>query len=636
MLDIMRRKKRLKIILWLVIFSLALGMLLFFVPGVNMGSVTTDTSAASVDGEAIPMQEFAENYRRVVNNYTKNQKVDPETLRAMGLPKQVLDGMITEKVMEVTAKRLGLDVTTEEVRQAIQAYPYFQDQGKFIGLEGYKSVLNANGVTVTEFERDIRNSEMSRKLRQIVSDALNVSDRELRDEFARSNQQTVADYVFLKKSDYEKRVKPTEAELQAYFNEHKDAYRIKEKRRAQYLLVPTGPIIPGIKVTDQEIRAEWDQRPHEETVESAHILFKVSDSSKEAEVKAKAESVLKLAKSNADFAGLAKKYSEDPGTAAKGGELGPVQRGQGLVKEFEDAIFSMKAGEISLAKTEFGFHIIKVMKHEKPTLEAARPALIAAIQQKRAQEIARQKAEQVATNALKTKDLAAAAKDLGVAEEINETKAFKKDDSSFEFGISQALQNEVFELKEIGSVGKAVEHPLGFAVSKLIEVQMPKAGDFASSRAQVEKDYADFKAKELVQAEAKKLSEEAGKQGSLEKAAKQMGLTTKTSQPFNISGTPNPEIGTNSAFNQTAFDLAPGAVSSPLVLLDNQVVLQVKSRTPFDEAAFEKQRSELRDKALQANQEPYFQDYVRKLTEDLEKAGKIRRNQKALQNPNSY
>jgi peptidyl-prolyl cis-trans isomerase D len=635
MLDIMRRKKRMKLILWLVLFSLTLGMLLFFVP--TMGSVmTTDTSAASVDGETIPMQEFAESYRRVVSNYTKNQKVDPETLRTMGLPKQVLDGIITEKVMEVTAKRFGLEVTPEEVRQAIQAYPYFQDQGKFIGLEGYKSVLNANGVTVTEFERGIRNSEMSKKLRQIVSDSLSVSDRELKEEFSRSSQQTVADYVLLKKSDFDKRVKPTEAELQAYFNEHKDSYRIKEKRRAQYLLVPMAQILPGIKVTDQEILAEWNQKPHEETVESAHILFKVADPSKEAEVKAKAESILKLAKAGADFAGLAKKYSEDTGTAPNGGVLGPVQKGQGLVKEFEDAIFSIPVGEIALVKSEFGFHIIKVLKREKPTLEAAKPILMAAIQQRKAQEIARQKAEQAATYALKQKDLAAAAKDLGVPTEIKDTNPFKKDDNSFEFGISQALQNEIFELKEIGSVGKAVEHPLGFAVPKLVEVQMPKAGDFASSRVQVEKDYADLKAKELVQAEAKKLSEEAGKQGSLEKAAKQMGFTAKTTQPFNMSGTPASEIGTNSPFNQVAFDLAPGAVSSPLLLLDNQVVLQVKSRTPFDQAAFEKQKPELRDKLLQAAQEPYFQDYIRKLTEDLEKAGKIHINAKALQNPSSY
>jgi peptidyl-prolyl cis-trans isomerase D len=132
MLDIMRRKKRLKIILWLVIFSLALGMLLFFVPGINIGNVTTDSSAATVDGQAIPMNDFYSTYRRVVKQYSDRgkNKVDPETLKAMGVPKQVLDELITERVLQTAATRFGIDVTENEVRRAIETYPSFQDQGR--------------------------------------------------------------------------------------------------------------------------------------------------------------------------------------------------------------------------------------------------------------------------------------------------------------------------------------------------------------------------------------------------------------------------------------------------------------------------------------------------------------------------
>ncbi len=634
MLDIMRRKKRLKMVLWLVILSLALGMLLFFVPGVNTGMVATDTSAASVDGQAIPMQEFAEAYRRVVENYSNRGKnrVDPETLRAMGLPKQVLDSLIAKKVIEAAAKRLGLDVTEDEVREAVEKYPYLQDQGKFIGLERYKAILAANNITIPEFEQDIRFEQLSGKLRQIITDSLTVSDRELRDEFSRTNQQTVVDYVLLKKDDFSKRAKPTEAELRAYFDLHKDMYRIREKRRAQYLLIPVSQIFPTVKVTDQEIRSEWEQKPHEETVTAAHILFKISDPSKEAEVKTKAESVLKLAKAGQGFAGLAKKYSEDTSNAAQGGLLEPFQRNGQMVKEFESAAFSLKAGEISgLVRTQYGYHIIRVLKHETPSFESSKSSLITAVQVRKAQEIAKQKAEQAATIALQHKDLNLAAKDLGIAVEVKETNFFTKEDNPFDFGISQAFRDEIFELKEIGSIGKAVELPLGYAVPKLIEVQMPKPGDFAQSRNQVEKDFANIQVKDLMQAASKKLSEDAGKQGSLEKAAKGMGFSVKVSQSFSLSGTPAPEIGSNPAFNQAAFDLAPGGVSSPIPLLDNVAVLQVKSRSPFDEAAFQKQKAELKQRILESNQGSYFQDYIRKVTEDFEKSGKIRVNPKALE-----
>jgi peptidyl-prolyl cis-trans isomerase D len=639
MLDLMRRKKRLKFILWVVIFSLALGMLLFFVPGVNMGSVATDTNAATVDGQPIPMKDFASTYRRTVERYSNGgkNKTDPETLKALGLSRQVLDELITSKVVEILAERFGIQATPDEVRQAVETHPYLQDQGKFIGVERYKALLAANNYTVTDFEEDIYKSVLANKLREIITDSLDVSDRELRDEFSKTNQKTQVDYVILKNEDFKKRVNPAEAELRSYFDAHKEMYRIKEKRRAQYLLVPVSQILPSVTVTEQEILNEWNQSPHEETVEASHILFRVANASKDAEVKAKAEAVLRRAKAGEDFAALAKKHSEDTKSAAQGGYLGPFQRGQ-MIKEFEDAAFSLKPGEISdLVRTPYGYHIIKVSRHEIPTLESNRARLTAAIQLKKAQDIAKQKAEEAARLAAKQKDLSLAGRNLGVAVEIKETSLFTKEENALAIGIPEALRDEIFELKEINSIGKAVEHPSGYAVPKLIEVQMPKPGDFAESRAQVLKDCIDSKATELMQAEAKKLSEEAAKQGSLEKAAKGMGLSATTSQEFNITGTPSPEIGTNSPFNKAAFELEPGSVSTPQPLLNNTVVFQVKSRTPFDESAFLKKKAELRKKLLSSIQDPYFQDFISKVTEDLEKAGKIRINPKALeQAPQSY
>jgi peptidyl-prolyl cis-trans isomerase D len=627
MLDIMRRNKRIKLILWAVIASLGLGMLLFFIPGTNLGGDTVDNSAATVDGQSISLREYKSAYNKLVQRYSRNGRnpIDPEMLKAMGVPDQVLDELIGIKVIKIIAKRFGIEVAPAEIARIIETDPSLQEQGKFIGVDRYTAIL---GNSVADYEEGINTSLLVKKLREVLTDSLDVGEIEMREEFSRTNQKTQVDYALLKAEEYKKRLKPTEAELRSYFEEHKAAYTVKEKRRAQYLLVPSSQFMPSMQVTEQEIAAELKKQSHDEAVEVAHILFSVSNSAKDADVKVKAEDVLKRAKAGENFAALAKKYSEDPGSARKGGELGPVRRGGGLVKEFEDAAFSLDSGKISgLVKTQYGYHIIKALKHEKPTKEFCRASLIL----KKSQDEARRYAKEAASLLEKQKDLSLAAGKLGVKSEIKETRLIKNDDIMSDAGIPEAMRDEIFKLKEINAIGKVVESTLGYAIPKLLEVQMPRPGDFSESRSQVEKQYADFKAKELMQANAKKLSEEAIKQGSLEKAANTTGISIKRSEEFSISGTPSPEIGQNSQFTKTAFDLKPGAVSTPQSIDENMMaVFQVKSRTPFDDLAYQKEKPELRTRLLQSLQEPYFQDYVRRVREELEKSRKIRKNPDAI------
>lgn len=633
MLDIMRRKKRLKIVLWLVIVSLALGMLLFFVPGSNIGGVAVDTLAATVDGQSISINDLATAYRRTLDNYKAGGAgdLDPEMLKRLGIPRQVLNSLISAKVVQVIAARVGLEVTADEIRMEIETHPNLQDRGSFIGVDRYKALLAANNISVAEFEEDVRYSILENKLREVITDSIDVSDSELRDDFSRTSQRTTVDYVALKLEDFKKRLKPSEADLQAYFNEHRDDYRIKEKRKAQYLLIPLAEVVRNVQVTEQEILQEWNLAPHEETVEVSHILFRVQDDSKDAEVKARAEAVLKRIKAGEDFTELAKKYSEDPGSAEQGGYLGIIHRGQ-TVRAFEDAAFSLNPGEVSdLVRTEFGYHIILVSQKNTPTLESSRSSLVTTIRQRKAQDLAKKKAEEAAGLAETQNDLNIVAKDVDSGAEVQETDLFSNNENAFALGISQELMTEIFQLREIGSIGEPVEHPLGYAIPKLVEVQMAKPGDLATARDRVLEDYLEAKAKEQMETEAKKLSEEAVRQKSLENAATSMGLSVSTSQEFKFSEPAAPEIGTNSAFNTAAFDLKPGAVSEPIPISDGTAVLQVKSRSPFDEAAFEKEKAGIRERLLQSERDPYFQEYVQEIRGKLEKEGKIRVNAKALE-----
>jgi peptidyl-prolyl cis-trans isomerase D len=293
---------------------------------------------------------------------------------------------------------------------------------------------------------------------------MDVSERELREEFARENVEAQVRYALLKKADFTGRVKPSESDLRTYFESHKDKYHIKEERRVQYLLIDVAAISNSIEVSEREIEDEWARQERQETVDSSHIFFKVEDQAKEADVKAKAEAVLKLAKGGADFAELAKKHSQDEGSAPQGGNLGPAPRGR-MPTAFEDAAFSLKPGDISdLVRTELGYHIIKVLRHEIPSLEENKASIKRAVQLNKASEVAKQKSVEAQKLAETEKDLAAIARKVGVPETITETPFLAKTADASAMGLSQPLIDEIFRLKEVNGVGRAVDHHTGYAI----------------------------------------------------------------------------------------------------------------------------------------------------------------------------
>ncbi len=634
MLDLMRRKKRLKAVLWVVIFALSLGMLLFFVPGQNIGVSGLDNSAASVAGEDIPMKEFSDAYHRLLDSYSQGgrNRLDPEMAKTLGLTRQTLDSLINVRVMEYAAQQLGLSVTAQEVREAVESNPNMQDRGSFIGVDRYKALLAANNMAVTQFENSIRQSLLARKVHKIVSDAIDVTPQQLKDEFEHTNLEAQASFVIVKKEDLKKKVTPAEAELRTYFEANRDKYKIPEERRAQYLLLSTSAVAATLTVTNQELQAEWAKQPKDEMVDASHILIKITDPAKDAEGRTKALEALKKARAGEDFAELAKKYSDDTGSKNQGGNLGPFTRGK-MVKEFEDAAFRLKDGEISdLVKSPYGYHIIKTLKHITPTLEAERLTLERNIRLEKAGTMLKQKAQEAQKLAETQKDLNAVAKALNVPGEIKDTGFISRTSDPIAIGLSQAMVEEIFKLKDVNSVGKTAEVPAGYALPKLIEVHLPRPPDFAQARPAVEKDFIELKASDLAKAEAQNISDDASKAGDLEKAAKKFGLTAKTTSPFKRDATPDPDLSGATQFNKVAFEKAVGQVGGPISLDGGNrfVVLQVKSRTPFDEAAFNKQKSDLRERLLMQSRDIYFEEYIRRLTESLKNAGKIRINPNAI------
>ena len=291
---------------------------------------------------------------------------------------QAAQQLIDEKAMVAEAHRLGLRTNDDELRDDLQhgqlGATLFPD-GKFVGQEEYEQFIQRNNMTIPEFEALEKDYILIRKLQALVSGTVFVTDSQVRAEFERRDTKIKFNYAVITQGDILNSLHPTDEELKAYYDRNKASYNnsIPEKRQIKYVLVDSGKIAASTNVSDQDLLAYYDQHRDEyrvpEQVKVRHILIKTplptpggkEDEKAVADARAKADDVLKQLKAGGDFAKLAEKYSEDPGTAKKGGELDWIGRGR-TVPEFEKAAFSLPKGQISdLVKSSYGYHIIQVL-----------------------------------------------------------------------------------------------------------------------------------------------------------------------------------------------------------------------------------------------------------------------------------
>src|SRR5258708_6930332 len=297
------------------------------------------------------------------------------------LASQAAEQLINEKALVAEAHRMGLRVSDDELRDELQhgqlGSMLFPD-GKFVGQEEYENFVQRNDLTVPQFERLEKDFILVRKLRALVSSSAFVGDTEVRDEFNRRNTKVKFEYAVITQADILRGLHPTDEELKAFYERNKATYNnsIPEKRQIKYVVVDSAKIAMATTVTDQDLQAYYDQHRDEyrvpEQVKVSHIPIKTplpapgakEDEKAIADARAKAEGVLKALKVGGDFAKLAEKYSDDPGSAKRGRELGWIGRAR-TVPEFEKAAFSPGKGQNrDLVKSNYRFHIIHL--EDKP------------------------------------------------------------------------------------------------------------------------------------------------------------------------------------------------------------------------------------------------------------------------------
>lgn len=637
-----------KIVLSSILLVFCGAMVITLIPGGLGSSLGLGQPAAGVVADVGSQTVTREEVVHQAQAMLRQQFPRGNAMSAQLLPyftSRAAEQLITEKAIINEAQRMGFRATDEDVVDELQHGPYaatFFPGGKFIGQDAYENLLQQNELTIPQFEQDIKNEILFRKLRDLVTSGAAVSDTDVRQEFEKRNTKVKFQYAFFSEADLRKQIHPTDAELKAFYDQHKAEYNnsIPEKRKIAYVLIDSNKLASDTQVSDQDLRSYYDQHRDEyrvpEQVTVSHILIKTPTPGPDGKVdqkavdaaRAKAEDVLKQVRAGGNFAELAKKYSDDPGSAKNGGSLGPVQRGR-TVPEFEKEAFSLPKGQISdLVKTTYGFHIIKVddkqQAHTK-TLDEVKSQIEPLIRQQKAARAAESQANALLTGARSEGlDKTATAKKMSVVT----TDFFARTDALPGIGNSPQLTDAVF-----GAAEKAppdiVQTAQGFVVFQLLGIRPPATPSFEEIRQRVVEQFTNERATAVLSQKAQELSDRAKAAHNLQKAAKELGATVKTSD-FVLPDGQVPDIGSMTGSANVAFSMKPGDMSGPITSGTTGAVLQLEDKQTPSQEEFTQKKDEIRDTLLQQKQEQLFGVFVSNLRQQLEKSGKIRINQEEL------
>lgn len=394
MFDFVHKKRR------IVQIILGLAMLPFVFWGLEsyQGSDGEDVVAQAA-GEKIHREEFAQALRNQQDNLraTMGENFNDAMLDSPEVKSAVLEGLIQQRLLRHEASRVGLTVSDSQLVELIQNISAFQEDGKF-SKQRYEELLRGQGLSPRVFEARVRQELMRQQLIAPYSENVFISDSVAERVIRLSEEKREINVVRIQPEQFLARIKPDEAAIKSYYDTHQAEFQLPEQVRVEYLVLSLDDLVKQSRVSDEEVTTYFNEHRDEfgraEERRASHILISApatATDSEKAAARAKAEQLAgEIRKTPQRFEELAREHSQDPGSAAKGGDLGFFERNM-MVKTFEDAVFQMKLDEISnVVETEHGFHIIKLSG-----IKSADPASLDKVRSQIEQEVKRQKAEKM-------------------------------------------------------------------------------------------------------------------------------------------------------------------------------------------------------------------------------------------------
>ncbi|WP_290649700.1 SurA N-terminal domain-containing protein [Aquisalimonas sp.] len=354
-------------IAWVVIILIGAAFALFGLSN-YMGPGGTPRVVATVDGTEIGRDQVGQVYRSQRDRIEQIYGDDLEITDAIDrqIRREALEQIINERLVAEYIDDRNLTLRDQDLAAIIRSQEMFHVDGRF-SQERYQALLQANRMTTTQYEQQVRRQALSQQVQSALSETGLVTDREIDKLLRLQTQERDVAWLRLDTEAWLDDVSVTDADIQAYHDEHADDFVTPERVRLAYVELRREDMLDGVDVSDEEIETRYeqvkDERYAEEgEVEARHILIRVDDDASEdavADAERRIRELRERILEGESFAELAAEYSEDPGSAARGGDLGQVERGD-MVEPFEEVLFALEEEELSEpVRSPFGFHLIE-------------------------------------------------------------------------------------------------------------------------------------------------------------------------------------------------------------------------------------------------------------------------------------
>ena len=437
---------------WLAGVVLGAIGLVFVFWGINW-TLSPPNYAAKVNGVEISGNDVREAYQRQLAQSERQANAPLDDAQRAAIKQRVLEDFVNGEALATRADQLGYRVSDRQVLDEMAQYPQLQVDGKFDYAYAL-AVLKAQGRSVSQIENAFRRDVKLRALDKAIGSSSFATATEVKRFIELTRQQRELAWITLSAAKYAAEATPDDAAVKAYYDAHKSQYMTPETVHLRYVELSLAALASKVSVDDAQLKAYYDEQkaktperyvqPEQRRV--SHILLQVADPKDDAAVKTKAEEILKRAQNGEDFAKLAKEFSQDSGSAQKGGDLGWADR-KAYVAPFADAAFGMKEGEIKgPVKTQFGYHILKldgIQPTAVKTFEQAKDDLTAEYRQAQAERQFNDAQDQLADAALQnTSDIDVVARKAGL--EVHDIPNFSRADGGGDLAKSPAVLQAAF------------------------------------------------------------------------------------------------------------------------------------------------------------------------------------------------